>query len=104
MLQCEVTTTGAGRRLTLAPVLDILVAEPLRDLLRESVVLGGRVEIDASKVERIGTPCVQVLVAGWRALAEKGLEVVFVAPSEPFMNAFYELGLFEVVAEWNVEQ
>lgn len=104
MTQCEIATTEAGRRLELAPVLDILTAEPLREILKESVVIGGRLDIDAGRVERMSTPCIQVIIAGTQALAAKGVEFKVVKPTEAFMNAFYELGLFHVVADWNIEQ
>lgn len=97
------TAIDKGRRLTLAPILDILVAEPLREMLRESVVLGGRLEIDAGMVERVTTPCVQVLVAGTAALSAKGIDVAIRRPSEPFMTALYDLGLRDVVAQWTIE-
>ncbi len=104
MSGCEIISGESGRRLVLASVLDILVAAELREYLRESVIVGGRLEIDAGAVERMSTPCIQVLVAATRALAEKGIEFVILRPTEAFMGALFELGLFTVVAEWNVEQ
>lgn len=104
MSGCEIVTSDSGRRLVLAPVLDILMAAPLRELLRESLIVGARLEVDASAVERMSTPCVQVLVAASRAFAEKGVDLVILRPTEAFMGALFELGLFSVVAEWNIEQ
>ena len=104
MSGCEIISSESGRRLVLAPVLDILVAAELREYLRESVIVGGRLEIDAGAVERMSTPCIQVLVAATQALAEKSIEFVILRPTEAFMGALFELGLFTVVAEWNVEQ
>jgi chemotaxis protein CheX len=104
MSGCEIITGESGRRLILAPVLDLLMAASLRDLLRESVIVGGRLEIDAGAVERMSTPCIQVLIAAGRAFAEKGIEFVILRPTEAFMGALFELGLFSIVAEWNIEQ
>lgn len=100
MSSFEMTAVEGGRRLKLPSVLDMLAAEGLREALKETLVLGGPLAIDASQVDRMSTPCIQVLVAGGRAMADAGVAFTIEQPSEAFMNGFYDLGLAGVVSEW----
>lgn len=104
MSSFEMTAIDGGRRLKLPPVLDMLAAEGLREALKESLVLGGRLEIDAGQVERLSTPCIQVLVAGSRALTDSGNGLVVDQPTDVFLNGFYDLGLALVLADWTIRQ
>lgn len=104
MSSFEMTAVAGGRRLKLPPVLDLLAATGLREAIRETVVLGGRLELDAAEVERMSTPCIQVLAAGGQALVQAGQELVVEHPSEIFMNSFYDLGLVSVLADWTIRQ
>lgn len=58
--------------LILPPISDLTYAAELKGHLQAAVAAGEGLEIDASEVQRISTPCVQVLVAGARAFAEAG--------------------------------
>ena len=87
----------------LSPVLDITASEPLRDSLLEASASGRKVVIDASAVERLSTPCIQVILAAGRSFKEQGLEYSLFSPSETFVSAFDDLGLFAALMEWKVE-
>jgi anti-anti-sigma regulatory factor len=104
MSSFEMTAIDGGRRLKLPAVLDLLAAEGLREALKETVVLGGRLELDASQVERMSTPCIQVMLAGARAMADGGVAFSLDQPSDAFMNGFYDLGLAAELAEWTIRQ
>jgi len=104
MSSFEMTAIDGGRRLKLPAVLDLLAAEGLREAIRETAVLGGRLEIDAAQVERMSTPCIQVLVAGGRALNAAGVVPLIDQPSDAFMNGFYDLGLALELADWTIRQ
>lgn len=104
MSSFEMTAIDGGRRLRLPAVLDILAAEGLREAIRETLVLGGRLDVDASQVERMSTPCLQVLVAGGRALKEGGVAMLIDRPSDAFINGFYDLGLASELADWTIRQ
>ncbi|MBL8669606.1 MAG: STAS domain-containing protein [Alphaproteobacteria bacterium] len=86
--------------LRLAPVNDVVAAPALKRALLELSKAGRRIAIDAEGVERITTPCVQVLLAARRALASAGHELL-VGPSSPaFRLAFDDLGLSEELQLW----
>ena len=50
----------------LVPVLDLTAAEPLRRELLAAFAGGASVALDASQVQRVSSPCLQVLVAAAR--------------------------------------
>lgn len=53
----------------LPPVLDRAAAGALRQGLLEAVAAGGCINVDASAVQRITTPCLQVLAAASKSAA-----------------------------------
>ena len=79
--------------------LDLTAAAALKKQLLGAVEQGALVHVDASSVERITTPCAQVLVAAARSLSNQGGGLVVKSPSEPFVSAFSELGLNEVMQQ-----
>jgi anti-anti-sigma regulatory factor len=50
----------------LVPVLDLTAAEPLQRELLSAFAEGGAVTVDASPVQRVSSPCLQVLAAAVR--------------------------------------
>jgi len=81
----------------LAPNLDLLAAQPLKDALLAQ--RGVALRIDAGQVQRLGGQCLQVLLAArvrWRA---DGLHFEISGPSQAFteharlLGATYFLGL-----------
>lgn len=76
--------------LSLAPILDLQAAEPLR---AELMVLRGRaLSIDASQVSRLGGLCLQVLIAARKTWAEDGLPLSVDEPSEAFTEQLASFG------------
>lgn len=93
---------GNENRLSLTPVLDLRVAEPLLQAFREAVEHGGELVIDASMVERMSTPCIQILLAATAELETKGVPFSLFGPTDAFIEAFDDLGLFPVLMKWKV--
>lgn len=94
----------AGRTLvTLPGTLDTAVAAPLKDALMEAVAAGRPVVVDASAVARLSTACIQVLIAGGRAVAGAGHQFSVARPSEALVSAFDDMGLFPVMMTWKIE-
>jgi len=54
-------------RITLGPVLDIRAASPLRDGLQKALKRGKPIVLDAAQVDRLSTPCIQVLLAAGKS-------------------------------------
>ena len=84
----------------LACDLDLSVAGELKDQLLDAVHGDSDLVVDASSVERLTTPCVQILIAAARSLTEQGSGLVLKSPSEPFVSAFSDLGLSAVMQQW----
>ena len=53
----------------LPPILDMAAAGALRQGLLEAIAAGGCVNVDASAVQRITTPCLQILAAASKSAA-----------------------------------
>lgn len=74
--------------LRLPAVLDLTAAEALLDSMRRACD-GGAVQVDASGVDAITLPCMQVVLAALKANPEMTIE----QPSEAFVSAFADLAL-----------
>ncbi len=83
----------------LPQVLDMIQATPLRTLLAELVV-GTPLVLDASEVERMSTPCAQVLLATGRAATSAGLPFRIRNASGAFQTAIADLGLQADFTNW----
>lgn len=86
----------SGTPLVLPAVLDLTAAEPLCRALRERVP-AGPVLLDGSKVERVSTPCLQVLAAGAAAALAAGRGFHVRAPSQVLSEAVADLGLTAMI-------
>lgn len=98
----EVSSTDDGTVVGLQSILDIRVADALKQTFLEAVEAGKPVTIDATMVERIFTPCIQVILAATEAFDAKEIEFSFKTPTEAFVSAFDELGLFPAMMKWKV--
>lgn len=99
-----VTNDGKGTTVLLGAVLDIRSAAPLRDGLLDAVRLGKPVLVDAGQVERMSTPCVQVLLAAGRSAEAGNGRIALAQASDSFVAAFSDLGLFGSLMSWQAEQ
>ncbi len=90
-------------QLKLAATMDLRAAEPLLLSMQESLGMGGKVVVDAAAVDRLSTPCVQVLIAALQHMEQNGTPFVIKSPSDAFVSAFDDLGLFSFLMKWPVE-
>ena len=75
---------------SLAPVLDLQAAEPLR---AELMALRGRpLDLDASQVTRMGGLCLQVLMSARKIWAEDGVCLTVDQPSSAFSEQLAAFG------------
>lgn len=65
----DIVPATSRAKLTLSPVLDIAAASELKQELLNAVASGGCINVDASAVQRITTPCLQVLAAAAKSTA-----------------------------------
>ena len=88
---------GAGS--LLPQILDFTQAQPLRDSM--AALLGAdTLLLDASAVERMSTPCAQVLLATGRAAASAGASFRILNASDAFRTALADLGLQPEFKNW----
>jgi hypothetical protein len=73
----------------LPPVLDLSAAEEFLGTLRQHLQGEGSLRLDASAVETLTLPCIQILVAAMRDHGQISIE----QPSTEFADAFRDLGL-----------
>lgn len=79
--------------ISLPPILDLPAAGPLaRELLAAK---GREVAVDASKVERFGALCLQVLLSAQKTWSDDGRKFSVVAPSLAFTQGLVRFGLPE---------
>src|SRR3546814_1342385 len=73
---------------------------PLLHSFHEIMAQGGKVVIDAAAVDRLSTPCVQILVSAVQHMEQHGIPFVIRSPSDAFVTAFDDLGLFSYLMQW----
>jgi chemotaxis protein CheX len=85
----------------LPQVLDLTQAQNLRDTMVARLSDGPRI-LDASAVERMSTPCAQVLLAAGRAADLAGSAFQIINASDVFRTALADLGLEAEFNNWMV--
>ncbi|WP_407703768.1 STAS domain-containing protein [Xaviernesmea oryzae] len=83
--------TNTAKTLPLAPVLDLNAASELHEKLMG--LRGSDIVIDASKVERVGALCVQVLMAGAKSWQADNLSFVISQASDAFSKTTQLIGV-----------
>ncbi len=85
----ETATEDGTRVLVLAALLDLTQAADLKATLEEAIGGGSTLAIDASAVQRVSTPCLQVLASAFRSRCAMGLKDA----SPEFLETVRMLGL-----------
>lgn len=93
--QTMTTPSADGPSFQLPPFLDLGAAEALLQAVREVLQDGG--SIDGALVERVSTPCLQVLAAGAAAARHAGLAFRILAPSPVLLAAIADLDLVAAI-------
>lgn len=90
---------GVSGAYRLASRLDLTAARDLQQDLK-SRLAAGAVVLDAQDVERMSTPCLQVVLAAGRAAMAANVPFRIVGASETFSAAVVELGLNSQFSIW----
>ena len=85
----------------LAQVLDLTQARVLRENMM-ALLQNGAMVLDAGAVERMSTPCVQVLLAAGYAAAAANSRFQIVNASDSFRAALADLGLQSQFTDWMI--
>ena len=86
----------------LDPVCGMAQALELRGKLIGALDTSPECVVDASKIERVATPCIQLLIAADRAARAKGGHLHITAFSPAFALACGDMGLAETLAQWSL--
>lgn len=81
--------TAITEIMKLAPVLDLRAAPAFLDEMRQRVTSGQALRCDASAVEAITLPCIQIILAAANSCESFAVK----RPSPAFVAAFHDLGL-----------
>jgi anti-anti-sigma regulatory factor len=80
-------SAGGTPCLVLPPLVDLAYAAQLKAVLLEALNLGKGIDIDASDVQRVATPCLQILAAAARSFAQtESAPLVFSKVSDAFFQ------------------
>ncbi|MGY3454456.1 STAS domain-containing protein [Bradyrhizobium sp. USDA 4353] len=93
------TDAAASVAYALPQMLDLTQAVPLRDEMVR-LAAAGSIALDASGVERMSTPCVQILLAAARGAKAANKPFKITQASELFRTAVAELGLRNEFEDW----
>ncbi len=83
--------------------MNLSVAESLRETFLQHIATDDVLTIDASDVETITTPCIQVIISAGRSLEETGKSLSIASASEAFDKAVGDLGLAEIFVKWSTK-
>ena len=89
----KVTDSDQEIQLAMNPVMDLTVAEELRLGFLDCLSRGKTIKIMTGDVERITTPCLQVLFAMKTTTSEQNIAFLFPEMSEAFQKALKDVGL-----------
>ncbi len=104
MIGFDLKTNDDGAEIELASVMDMRAAEPLKATLLEALAGQQPLSIKADAVDRMSTPCIQVLIAAATAMQRTEMPFKLTGPSDAFIDAFNDLGLFPVLKQWDIEK
>ncbi|NVJ97629.1 MAG: STAS domain-containing protein [Alphaproteobacteria bacterium] len=90
----------AAQELVLTEILDISAGDPLKAEMCEQLAKKETLTVNASRVRKISTPCVQVLIAAGIEAERLGLAFHITRPSSVFSDSFQNLGLSEYLDQW----
>jgi len=88
--------------LHLLPILDMSCADELLASLRNGINKSNNFMLDAVEVERISTPCVQVLLAAAFKVEKNGGAFSIINISSGLERGMRDLGLSECLENWRV--
>ncbi|MCK0069689.1 MULTISPECIES: STAS domain-containing protein [Kordiimonas] len=94
----------SAREVKLPRELDLLAAESLKETLLAELDEGEGLLLDASDVERVSTPCIEVLVSAQKTCVATSQSFQISNSSQVLVDAFSALGLDEQFKGWRTIQ
>jgi len=83
------------------PILDMSAADDLLESLKQSIPVHKQLILDAGDVERVSTPCIQVLLSAAAKIEQAGgtFSIENITPN--FERSMQELGLSDYLKSWS---
>lgn len=85
---------------SLPAVLDLLGAQALKNDLLEHFNGDGDLLVNGADVERISTPCIEVMIAAAGSFGRADRKFLVQSPSACFEDAMKTLGLTDYLSRW----
>jgi anti-anti-sigma regulatory factor len=81
--------------------MDIIMSEKFKEQLLTMIGKFGKITLDASDVDRITTPCIQLFIAADRELENNNESLKIVNASDVTIRALQDIGLGEKYTKWS---
>ncbi|MEH6404579.1 MAG: STAS domain-containing protein [Sneathiella sp.] len=85
----------------LDPILDLNMAAALHSNFSKALDEERPISVDTADVEKITTPCLQIMISAGLSSEAAGNSFSFNDPSEALSNAFHDLGLHSFLNRWS---
>jgi chemotaxis protein CheX len=95
------TGDGAIAVVKLPDILDMAASDDLHKLISSTISPVSDIEIDAGDVERLSSPCAQILVATHQHQEQNGHQIRIKNMSDQFRETMNLLGLGEQLDKWS---
>ena len=86
---------------TLLPILDMSASDEFLDVMKACVSAQNSIILDGEDVQRVSTPCVQVMLGAAKTVEDAGGSFTIKNMSSDFERALRELGLAEYIDKWS---
>ncbi len=87
--------------LKLLPILDMAAADDFLESLKSCVSQNKNLTLDGAEVERVSTPCIQVLLAAASKVEKAGGQFSIVNATPMFERGMRELGVLDDLNNWS---
>lgn len=85
----------------LLPILDMSASDEFLNVMRACVSTQNSLILDGEEVQRVSTPCVQVMLGADKAVQDAGGSFSIKNMSSDFERALRDLGLTEYIDKWS---
>ena len=88
------------KTLKLPETADISAIDGLHLQMKEAIASAKEIQLEGKDVDRITTPCIQILLSAYNSLKDSDKGFSLKEPSEECVAAFEDMGLDEYIKRW----
>ncbi len=97
----EIKVENDSAILKLLPILDMAAADEFLESLKSCISQNKNLTLDSSNVERVSTPCIQVLLAAAFKVEKAGGQFSILNVTPVFERGMKELGVSDYLNNWS---